>query len=283
MSGSAPSPLDDRGSLQGLRPLGLDAPVSDYTGGLAIGIAGADILAATTQVNEVSVFGQVRRARSVITWRNSGPIPRRRVRTVADFSTLASLALERDLRLERAFLAAEWRWGLTGPRILLDSGERLTPGELVARLPSPDAARDAALARVADVRALYGRMLSDVAYRIENSALFDSAVPLTSRFETALALFSDATDQTTDAELTRRAGLVRVTFDAARANAETLGLGHLPVTARDDARRAAGAARLAASAATEAERAAANAQVVRILGSLALYYLPDVGRGQLER
>ena len=41
--------------------------------------------------------------------------------------------------------------------------------------------------------------------------------------------------------------------------------------------------RLAAGAATEAERAAANAQVVRILGSLALYYLPDVDRGQLER
>ena len=74
-----------------------------------------------------------------------------------------------------------------------------------------------------------------------------------------------------------------MTFDAARANADTLGLDHLPVTARDDARRAAGAARLAAGAATEAERAAANAQVVRILGSLALYYLPDVDRGQLER
>ena len=40
----------------------------------------------------------------------------------------------------------------------------------------------------------------------------------------------------------------------------------------------AGAARLARAAATEAERAAAQDQVVRILRSLALYYLPDPDR-----
>lgn len=71
---------------------------------------------------------------------------------------------------------------------------------------------------------------------------------------------------------------MELAFETARAHAETVGLAHLPQQARDHARRAAGAARLARAAATEAERAAAQDQVVRILRSLALYYLPDPDR-----
>ena len=45
--------------------------------------------------------------------------------------------------------------------------------EFVAALPPlPDPRREAQ-GRVAEVRAIYGRMLADVAYRIENAALFD--------------------------------------------------------------------------------------------------------------
>lgn len=110
----------------------------------------------------------------------------------------------------------------------------------MALLPSADAARDAAIARVADVRALYGRMLSDVAYRIENSALFDHAVAITNDFETALTLWADVTDDTPASEVVRLAAVVKVTFDTARAQAETVGLGHLPerCVPREDGRRA---------------------------------------------
>lgn len=132
--------------------------------------------------------------------------------------------------------------------------------------------------RVDEVKAVYGQMLSDIAYRIENSALFDSAVPGTRAFETAMALWSDVGPRTPDAEVLRLSAVVKVTFDTARAHAETVGIDHLPLTARAEAGRAAKAARLAAGAKTDAERAAAQEQVVRILSSLSLYYLPDPGR-----
>ena len=71
-----------------------------------------------------------------------------------------------------------------------------------------------------------------------------------------------------------RAAEVQLAFDAARANAERLGLNHLPLTARDDAGRAAKAVRLARRASTDGEREAAMAQAHKLLESLALYYLP---------
>lgn len=269
--------------VEGLRPIGLDAAVGDILGGLLLGLTDADdLLVAALQRQDVVIFGAREQRVVSVTWRDSGPIPRRRMRRVPEFATVASLGLQRDLRLTRAYLADAWTWGMRGPRVAV-AGQQLSPAQVAAMLPPADAARDAALARVADVRAMYGRMLTDVAYQIENAALFDAAVPLTARFEAALAAWAEVTDDTPEAEAVAAASLVRVTFDAARANAETLGLAHLPATARDAARRAAGAARLASDGATEAERAAAQDQVVRILGSLSLYYLPDLGRPGLGR
>ena len=118
-------------------------------------------------------------------------------------------------------------------------------------------------------------MLAAIAYRIENSALFDSTVATTRQFHTALALSSDVTSNTSDEEVIRRSALVTVAFDTARANAETIGELHLHYTARGPARRAAGAARLANSSTTETERDAAHSRVVSILRSLALDCLPD--------
>ncbi|WP_040282984.1 hypothetical protein [Tessaracoccus massiliensis] len=69
---------------------------------------------------------------------------------------------------------------------------------------------------------------------------------------------------------------MELTFNVAQANAERLGLEHLPEGARSDARRAGKAARLAAGATTPGERQASLAQVKRILDSLALYYLPTL-------
>jgi len=115
-----------------------------------------------------------------------------------------------------------------------------------------------------------------MAYRIECSALFDPKVPATAVFEEALVAFEDVTDLTPTDEFDALATEVELAFNVAQANAERIGLSHLPEDKRADARRAGKAAHLAAGAATEGERQASLAQVKRILDSLALYYLPTI-------
>lgn len=134
--------------------------------------------------------------------------------------------------------------------------------------------REAVLGRIEDVKQEYGGLRTDVGYRIENSALFDPSVPPTSAFEVALARYDAQADGLGLDELDELATDVEITYSVARDHAETIGMAHLPATARADARRAAKAYRLAAGASNDAEREAAMSQVVRILESLALYYLP---------
>lgn len=128
--------------------------------------------------------------------------------------------------------------------------------------------------RVHVVKTEYGRLLTDICYRIENSALFDTAVAETSRFQVALVSWDSLETGALDAE--RLAAEVEASFAAARTNAEKLGWTHLPATAREPARRARLAAVTALGDGPEGERAAARARVATILGSLALYYLPPV-------
>ncbi len=125
--------------------------------------------------------------------------------------------------------------------------------------------------RVTVLRERYGALRDDIAYRIENSALFDAAVPETQRFELALLAWEPTSP---DAEAL--ADEVEASFDAARRNAEELGFTHLPATARDTARRAQNAARVALGASADAEREAAARKAAELLSSLALYYLPRV-------
>lgn len=136
--------------------------------------------------------------------------------------------------------------------------------------------RQLAFQRVEAIRNHYLKLREDIAYRIECSALFDSAVPTTAEFEAALVAFDDVTDATATDEIDALASDVEVTFNVAQANAERLGIAHLPNEARADARRAGKAARLAAEAATQGEREASLTQVKRILESLSLYYLPTL-------
>lgn len=134
--------------------------------------------------------------------------------------------------------------------------------------------RETVLGRIEEVRQDYVDLRTDVGYRIENSALFDPLVPATSAFEVALARYDAQADDLGLDELDELATDVEITYSVARDHAETIGMAHLPVTARADARRAAKAYRLAEGASNDAEREAAMGQVVRILDSLALYYLP---------
>ncbi|QIK73482.1 hypothetical protein G7070_15965 [Propioniciclava coleopterorum] len=146
---------------------------------------------------------------------------------------------------------------------------------LLDRVPTPQNRLEQCRARVEAVKQSYGRLRGDLVYRIENAALFDPDAPLTRQFETALVLWEDVDATTPDSEMLRRAGMVEVTFDTARAAAETVGLAHLPETTRGDADRAAKAARLARATDVDAERAIATDRVAGILRRLDLPYLPD--------
>jgi len=211
----------------------------------------------------------------VHTWRNGGEWPRHRERDVPGFTTVESLALAHGLAPTSAFHLPELSWRRVLPPRVVEDDTTISLAEAFARLPRDAGPRAAAIDQVAEIRALYGRMLTDIAYRIENSALFDSTVSTTRQLETSLALWSDVTRSTSDEEITRRSAVVAVAFRTARSHAETIGLGHLPTTARNSARRAVGAARLARSSRSAAERDAAQLRVVSILRFLALDCLPD--------
>lgn len=173
---------------------------------------------------------------------------------------------------EVGFLAPQ-RLGLTMDNVLAyaltrEAGQLWVP-------PTAGADRRALIeGRVRAIRERYLELREDIVHRIECSAMYDSAVPATAEFEAALVAWDDAGDADTD-RLDALASEVEVTFNVALANAERLGLEHLPEDKRDDGRRASKAARLAVGAATEGEREASMAQVRRILDSLALYYLPS--------
>ncbi|MDO5535042.1 MAG: hypothetical protein Q4F65_10370 [Propionibacteriaceae bacterium] len=210
------------------------------------------------------------------------PYGLRREDSAAGHFTLAEWAATQGLAPVAAYgvPGVDW-WTTEEPQILTGQGP-ISPGEAralagspAADAPAPPPTTRAIAARVDAVKEAYGRLRGDLAYRIENAALFDPAVPQTAQFETALVLWADVEPSTPAAEVARRASVVQVTFETARAHAETVGLRHLPADARRDAERAAKAARLAHASDSDAERRAALARVTAILGSLALYYLPD--------
>ncbi|MCG6567213.1 hypothetical protein C3E87_06180 [Tessaracoccus sp. ZS01] len=132
-----------------------------------------------------------------------------------------------------------------------------------------------ALPRVRELKSEYGKLLSDVVYRIENSSLFDNSVPLTREFQLLMMRWDDEHALLDDDERATLARRLELAFHAARRHAETVGLSHLPRTARADAARAAKAARLSQRAATPGEREAALSRASHLLGGLALYYLPS--------
>lgn len=126
-----------------------------------------------------------------------------------------------------------------------------------------------------DVKEEYGRLLSDIAYRIEYPALFDPHVTTTRSLTVALLQWDNNQGLLSYDESRALAARVRGAFQAARQHAESVGMNHLPQEARSDAQTALAAARLAADTrATSAERQTALQKAIAILDSLALYYLP---------
>lgn len=153
-------------------------------------------------------------------------------------------------------------------------------GTALVKPPPEVEAPDRSLDQINAVKEEYGTLLSDIIYRIEHPALFDVAVDTSRAFTTALLQWDNTASGLSTQERTKLAARIRLTFDAARQHAETVGLNHVPQAQRDDVTRAAKALRLAADAATEDEAVAARRRAVDILKSLTLYYLPDPDEAQ---
>lgn len=151
-----------------------------------------------------------------------------------------------------------------------DWARRLPPGEVPEPLPAEPPPPPSE--RAERIRQEYGRLRTDLVYRLEHPALFDPAVPTTAAFEAALVEVADNPDVQTVNKL-------EVRFTLARQHAERVGLGHVAPELRGDVERAGKVARLAAEATSRGERAAAMAQLQRLLDAVALYYLP--GRADL--
>ena len=149
-------------------------------------------------------------------------------------------------------------------------------GQLLSDRPRVEAAE----AMVDEIKEHYGALLSDIVFRIEAPALFDPANEATRRFTSALLAWDSRTQDLSGAEVSTLAAQVRVHFDAARSNAEALGIGYLPAEAQEPAGRALKAARLAKEGSTEGERTSAMKQVAAILDTLAIYYLPNPTEAQ---
>lgn len=150
-------------------------------------------------------------------------------------------------------------------------GERFPMQQLVRHGPTRRAARR----QVEDVKAEYGKLVSDVVHRIEYPALFDATEPNARRFTELIVQWDNTHAELENPELLALAGQIRVAFDTARAHAERVGMQHLPEAARGPAATAAQALRLARDpGASAAERRTALQKANDILRSLMLHYLP---------
>lgn len=99
-------------------------------------------------------------------------------------ATLAEWARRQGIVPAQAFEvpAVDW-WTEEEPRIITATGPisldaaRLRAGAAEPVLPSAPARPSAPATRVDAIKETYGRLRGDIAYRIENAALFDPAVP----------------------------------------------------------------------------------------------------------
>lgn len=136
--------------------------------------------------------------------------------------------------------------------------------------------------RVDAVKEEYGRLLSDIAYRVEFPALFDAGDPCGEKL--ALVLFEwDSTSARLETdEKMEMAVAIETAFRVAKEHAERVGMKHFPPEARGRAEKVLHSIQLARDrAATSAERRAAMKVAIDLLEDLALYYLPGPEEARL--
>lgn len=213
------------------------------------------------------------------------------IRAIITMTALALLPLILVLITQpalRAFLAAAALMAAVGAWLINAGNAR--PSEVIyvtadgqypfATLLEDRPGIDAARRLVEQVKQSYGALLSDIVYRIETPALFDPAVETTRAFTTALIQWDNSNATMGSAELSTLAARVQLTFETARAHAETVGLDHVPASARQEVERAAKAAQLAKLSHSESERAAALKQTMKILDAVRLYYMPSAAEAE---
>ena len=100
------------------------------------------------------------------------------------------------------------------------------------QLPTDTQRRADIVKRVEDLKEEYGRLYSDLVYRIENAALFDSSAPLTSEFLVLLSRYDLEGDTLPVGDLDDLAAELEISYVTARDHAETAGMRHLPAEAR---------------------------------------------------
>lgn len=146
--------------------------------------------------------------------------------------------------------------------------------ELVDLVAAADR-NDLAERQVQAVKEAYGMLLTDLVYRVEHPALFDTECPATEPFSLALVEWDTTQQHLERAARSALASRVVATFQQARHHAERVGMEHLPRPQRRVVRRAAKALRVASDPyATSRERSTALERAVKLLDDLVLHYMP---------
>lgn len=171
------------------------------------------------------------------------------------------------------FLSILWTGLIRTTRLTYrTSWRRWELGDLAASGEQNDLAERQVLA----VKEAYGRLRTDLTYRVEHPALFDTECPDTEPFNLALVEWDTTQRHLTLADRWALASRVVTTFQQARHHAEQVGMKHLPRPQRRVVRRAAKALRIASDPyATPTERDTALRRATELLDGLVLHYLPS--------
>lgn len=114
----------------------------------------------------------------------------------------------------------------------------------------------------------------DPLYVLENGAFFDIKVHSSRMFFAALTAWEDNQASYTPDEAAKAAAELKVLYDAAKLNAERIGLLHLPGNRVDEGKKAQHLLNLARTTPSAGEREAAWAAAAKILLGLNLAYMP---------
>ena len=114
----------------------------------------------------------------------------------------------------------------------------------------------------------------DPLYVLENGAFFDIKVHPSRMFFAALTAWEDNQASYTPDEAAKAAAELKVLYDAAKLNAERIGLLHLPGNRVDEGKKAQNLLNLARTTPSAGEREAAWAAAAKILLDLNLAYMP---------
>lgn len=162
---------------------------------------------------------------------------------------------------------------------LLDRITELEPRFPPCQLPRVSEAqvsRRLAQARgiVEAIRQQIGEDRCDPLYVLENGAFFDVGVHSSRMFFAALTAWEDNQASYTPDEAAKAASELKVLYDAARLNAERIGVLHLPGNQVDEGKKAQRLLNLARTTPSAGEREAAWAAAAKILLGLNLAYMP---------